>query len=134
VMEYSCLKTLAGKYRSSIANMKSKYRINKEWGIKYQTKDGEKAILFYKGFERIRNPKYINGCDQKPNNYVYQCTTELEKRLKANKCEICGKTENTKFELHHINKVKNLKGKAFWELIMIAKKRKTLVVCEECHK
>ena len=25
-----------------------------------------------------------------------------------------GKKEDTKFELHHINKVKNLKGKAFW--------------------
>lgn len=32
-----------------------------------------------------------------------------------------------------INKVKNLKGKEPWERAMIAKRRKTLVVCRECH-
>ena len=29
--------------------------------------------------------------------------------------------------------VKNLKGKQLWELAMIAKKRKTLAVCKDCH-
>jgi len=30
--------------------------------------------------------------------------------------------------------VKNLKGKQLWELAMIAKKRKTLAVCKDCHR
>ena len=38
------------------------------------------------------------------------------------------------FEIHHINRMKNLKGKEQWEMAMIARKRKTLVVCRECHK
>ena len=38
------------------------------------------------------------------------------------------------FEIHHVNKMKNLKGKEQWEMAMIARKRKTLVVCKECHK
>lgn len=134
VMEYSCLKTLAGKYKSSIGKMKNKYRVGKEWGVRYDTKTGKKTTTFYKGFKRNRKPLHDYKIDVKPNNYVYQCTTELESRLKANKCELCGKTENTEFELHHVNKVKNLNGKTFWEKIMIAKKRKTLVVCTECHK
>ena len=56
----------------------------------------------------------------------------LEARLKANKCELCG-AENAEYEIHHINKLKNLKGKAEWEKVMLARKRKTLVVCKQCH-
>ena len=33
-----------------------------------------------------------------------------------------------------INKVKNLKGKESWEVVMIAKRRKTMVVCYDCHQ
>lgn len=134
VMEYSCLKTLAGKYRCTIGKIKKKFNIKGDWGIKYESKEGIKYCTFYKGFKRDKNPHFRRNIDVKPNNYIYQCTTELEKRLKAKECELCGKKEDTKFELHHINKVKNLKGKAFWEKIMIAKKRKTLIVCKECHK
>lgn len=38
------------------------------------------------------------------------------------------------YEIHHVNKLKNLKGKEHWERVMIAKKRKTLVVCRHCHR
>jgi len=58
--------------------------------------------------------------------------TTIEQRLSAQICELCGKTD-TPLEIHHVNKVKNLKGKAYWEIIMIAKRRKTLVVCKGCH-
>ena len=59
--------------------------------------------------------------------------TTLEQRLSARKCELCGSTEARYYEIHHVNKVKNLKGKEFWEQVMIAKRRKTLVLCKECH-
>ena len=29
---------------------------------------------------------------------------------------------------------KNLKGKESWEVVMIAKRRKTMVVCYDCHQ
>ena len=58
--------------------------------------------------------------------------TTLEKRLSAQVCELCGKTD-VPLALHHVNKVKNLKGKTFWEAMMIAKRRKTLAVCKDCH-
>ena len=38
------------------------------------------------------------------------------------------------YEIHHVNKVKNLKGKEPWERVMISKRRKTLVVCHDCHQ
>ena len=62
----------------------------------------------------------------------YYGFSELEKRISAKKCELCG-AENTDFEIHHVNKMKNLKGKTLWEKIMISRKRKTLVVCKKCH-
>ena len=58
--------------------------------------------------------------------------TSFDDRLSACVCELCGKT-NVPLEIHHVNKVKNLKGKQLWELAMIAKKRKTLAVCKDCH-
>lgn len=58
--------------------------------------------------------------------------TTFDDRLSARVCELCGKTD-VSLEIHHVNKVKNLKGKEFWEQMMIAKKRKTIVVCKACH-
>ena len=66
-------------------------------------------------------------------------TTQLVERLMAQKCELCGSTEN--IEVHHISKLKNLKRRKAnrkplmkWEELMIAINRKTLVVCRSCHK
>ncbi|WP_369281054.1 hypothetical protein [Bacillus paranthracis] len=36
-------------------------------------------------------------------------------------------------EIHHIRKLKDLKGKMAWGKVMIARKRKTMVFCLECH-
>ena len=57
----------------------------------------------------------------------------FEARLKAKVCELCGTTQGELFELHHVRKVKDLNGKERWEQCMIAKRRKTLVVCKPCH-
>ena len=56
----------------------------------------------------------------------------LIERMKANKCEYCGAiTED--IEIHHVKKLKDLKGKKMWEVQMIARKRKTLALCHDCH-
>jgi predicted HNH restriction endonuclease len=54
-------------------------------------------------------------------------------RLAAKRCEVCETMEGT-FEVHHIRKLANLKGKQKWEKRMIAMKRKTLILCRNCHK
>jgi hypothetical protein len=70
--------------------------------------------------------------DQKPPPMMYQTTTELGKRLLAQVCEWCG-TQQGHMEVHHIRKLKDLKGKAAWERKMIARRRKTMVLCGACH-
>ncbi|MBP3039263.1 group II intron reverse transcriptase/maturase [Bacillaceae bacterium Marseille-Q3522] len=134
VMEYSCLKTLAGKFRISIGKIKEKYRDGKHWGIPYETKKAKKIAYFYKEPLTVKESAGKADVDVIPNWHKYQNTSEMEKRLKAKECELCGQNDPTlKYEVHHVNKMKNLKGKERWEVVMIGKQRKTLIVCQECH-
>ncbi|GHO51601.1 hypothetical protein KSB_00760 [Ktedonobacter robiniae] len=36
-------------------------------------------------------------------------------------------------EVHHVRKLGNLKGKEAWERQMIERRRKTMILCVECH-
>ena len=133
LMEYSCLKTLAGKHRTSISKIVSKYKDgNGKWGIPYKTKSGTMRCYFasYSDCKKSENPSDIKPVNERMHRYS---KTSFENRLQAKTCELCGATDNTHYEIHHVHKVKDLKGKHPWEIAMIAKKRKTLVVCRECH-
>jgi len=132
LMEYSCLKTLAGKHDSTTRKIKTKYHIkNGGWGISYTTKKGQKYCRFAK-FQDCKNNNKVNDSITNFGTIYSGTTTTLEQRLSAKVCELCGKTD-APLEMHHVNKVKNLKGKKNWEIVMIAKKRKTLAVCKDCH-
>lgn len=133
-MEYSCLKTIANKHKSTVAQTKDKFRNgSKKWGISYEMKSGNKILNFAKYSEcKNASTKYLDKIPTFAFNYAYTRTT-FDSRLKAKECELCGTTTAKYYEIHHINKVKNLKGKNKWELVMIAKRRKTMVVCQECH-
>lgn len=132
LMEYSCLKTLAGKHQSTSRKMMRKYRDGKGgWGVPYQTKAGIKR----RSFARFMDCKNTDLWTDKIIDFAIAhvgSRTSFDDRLSACVCELCGKT-NVPLEIHHVNKVKNLKGKQLWELAMIAKKRKTLAVCKDCH-
>lgn len=132
-MEYSCLKTLAAKHKSSIRKIAAMYKDgNGKWGIPYETKQGEKCLHFadYRDCKKAKNVS-----DRKMNAAVINTTavTTFESRLAAKVCELCGTTESDHYEVHHVNKLKNLIGKQPWEIVMLAKRRKTLVVCRKCH-
>lgn len=134
LMEYSCLKTLAGKHRTKIAKIKKKYKDGKgKWCIPYETQKGTKR-MYFADFQKSKDTAFGDDVIKNVSLYHSHTTTTFESRLKACKCELCGTTESDKYEVHHINKVKNLKGKERWEQVMIAKRRKTIVVCENCHK
>jgi len=132
LMEYSCLKTLAAKHSSTSRKMVNKFRDGKgSWGIPYETKKGAKRCYFAKytdckdadSFSDIIVPYALRHSSNR---------TTFDGRLSAKVCELCGKTD-APLALHHVNKVKNLKGKQHWERVMIAKRRKTLAVCKDCH-
>ncbi len=130
-MEYSCLKTIVGKHKTTVRKIIGKYSHNGSWQIPYKTKKD----IRYSKFADFMKCKKSTNFDEVIKDYavIYASNrTTFDDRLSAKKCELCGKT-NVSLEIHHINKIKNLKGKSFWEIIMIAKKRKTIAVCKECH-
>lgn len=70
--------------------------------------------------------------DLVPKTWMYQSRNELGKRLLADECEWCG-SRGSQVEVHHIRKLANVKGKTPWERQMIERRRKTMVLCVECH-
>lgn len=133
IMQYSMFKTYATKYRKSMKKMMRKYQIGKDFGVTYTDKKGNvKTRLFYNG-GFARKPMQKNAMvDVIPQTVKYSSKTSLMARLSAGKCELCGK-ENVDIEIHHVRKLKDLKGKDYWERFMIARNRKTLALCTECH-
>ena len=91
-----------------------KYRVGKEFGVRFKDKYGkEKVRLFYHdGFKRKVEAK-VACFDNIPRSKYNLARTSLIDRLKARKCEYCGATDN--LEMHHVRKLKDLKGKATWE-------------------
>ena len=110
LMEYSCLKTLAGKHESTSRKIIRKYRDgNGGWGVPYQTKAGIKR----RSFARFMDCKNTDLWTDKIIDFAIAhvgSRTSFDDRLSACVCELCGKT-NVPLEIHHVNKVKNLKGK-----------------------
>jgi group II intron reverse transcriptase/maturase len=133
IMQYSMFKTFAKKYRISTREAIAKLRIGKNFGIVYNDRKGERKVkLFYNaGFKRkivvLEQP-----CDDLPNNIMLNATTSLVDRLKARVCEMCGGTDD--LEMHHVRKLKDVGHKQPWEILMHARRRKTMAVCQSCHK
>ena len=134
LMEYSCLKTLASKHKTSLSKIIDKFSDGTgKWGVPYETKMGSKRRYFANYADCKGKGSATDYISNAAVVYGYAVNT-LENRLKAKVCELCGTTESDHYEVHHINKLKNLKGKERWEIAMIAKHRKTLVVCRDCHR
>jgi group II intron reverse transcriptase/maturase len=134
LMEYSCLFTLCAKHKISIRKILFKHRDSKgKWCIPYKTKMGIKYCYFadYKECKKSKNPSdlipYASVIKQ-------QRRTTFESRLATKRCELCKSTNAEHYEIHHVPKLKDLKGIEKWEQVMIEKRRKTLIVCESCHK
>lgn len=133
LMEYSCLKTLAAKHKTTLSKVRAMFRNGKgKWGVPYETKQGMKRCNFA-NYVDCKSNRIVNDTVSNAAVVIGYAVNSLEKRLKAEVCELCGTTESGHYEIHHVNKLKNLKGKERWEIAMIAKRRKTLVVCRNCH-
>lgn len=132
IMQYSMYKTFAKKYRTSVRKIIAKYRYDKDFAVFHENKKGEKKMrVFFNGSFK-RKTTTISNCDNLANTICITSVTSLTERLKAGKCELCGSEGNT--EIHHVKKLKDLKGKKPWEIQMIGRRRKTLAVCIPCHK
>lgn len=133
IMEYSFYKTLACKYRTSKRKIIEKYRIGKNIGVKFQDKSGKERVrLLWKG--SLAKESYPLGAEadivHKPKGILKK--PSLANRLKAGRCEWCGK-ETSELVMHQVRALKALDKSQPWAAFMKKINRKTLVVCQECH-
>ncbi len=143
VMETSLTKTLANKFKTSRRKIYRRFQTlhQNEYGT-YKVlevtvdRGPDKAPLVARfGGIPLRWNKWvtINDTKTKP---IWSGRSEVVERLLAQKCELCGAEDN--IEVHHIRKLADLERKGRtdkrkWVQIMAARRRKTLVVCQNCH-
>lgn len=141
-METSLLKTLAAKHKRTMGATCRKYKsttTTKEGRnltcveVRVERENKPPLIARFGGISLRRQPVAVLR-DTQP---IFKSgRTEILKRMLANTCELCGATEN--IEVHHIRKLADLKkgrGREVpaWVQTMAARRRKTLMVCRDCH-
>jgi hypothetical protein len=138
----SLLKTLACKHKSSLTAMAKKHKATVKTPngetlkcLEARVERGDKPplIAHFGGIPLQRQPRAIlNENLPRPGN----SRSELIQRLIADECALCGSHQY--IEVHHIRKLADLRGRGrkerpAWAKRMAALRRKTLVVCRDCH-
>ncbi|KIL44557.1 RNA-dirted DNA polymerase [Jeotgalibacillus soli] len=82
-MKYSMIKTYANKYKSTVSKMIIKHKINGKFGVRYETKDGQKIAYFTE--QRMEKNSEIKraSVDTVENTLIYGGRTSLIARLLA---------------------------------------------------
>ena len=134
VMKYSVYKTFACKYKTNVHEIKRRYCVGDLFTVAHDTKAGRKTTTFYRdGYKRKETATKFDNVSELPDYSKYTKTNTLKQRVERHTCELCGK-DCRNLEIHQVKKLKDLKGNADWVLLMRKRRRKTLVVCPDCHK
>jgi group II intron reverse transcriptase/maturase len=143
VMGTSLLKTLANKHqmsvtaaaRRSLAKAETPYGQQRCIQVAVPREGKRPLVATFGGIPLRRKQQAI--LKDKPMGFMHRTPrNELLARLLAERCEICGST--TDVEVHHIRKLADLRKPGrrppdVAQIIMAARRRKTLVVCRKCH-
>lgn len=143
IMETALLKTLACKHKTSVATLSKKYRSTTATPHGPRSclkavveREGKRPLVVTFGGIPLVRHKAFAVLEDRPLHLSYTPRSELLQRLLKEECEICGSRHEV--QVHHVRKLKDLKvpgrkEKPLWMQTMMALKRKTLVVCHECH-
>jgi group II intron reverse transcriptase/maturase len=142
VMRSSLLRTLARKYRSSVTTMAAKYDavVDTPYGprkcfeARRERNGGRGPLVARFGGISLKQHKKATIADHVIPPVIIR-HKELIKRLVAGRCEVC--KQNTEIQVHQIRKLANLDkpetSRPAWMDIMVKRRRKTLMVCRDCH-
>jgi hypothetical protein len=143
VMETSMLKTLAGKHRSTVTKMATKYRavIDTPHGPRVcmqatVPRDGRSPLVTRFGSIPLKRQKKAILHDRQPVPATSRRKgAELLSRLRKGRCELC--EQPAEVQTHHVSKLANLatpgQPQPPWTQLMARMRRKTLIVCPSCH-
>jgi group II intron reverse transcriptase/maturase len=141
VMETSMLKTLARKHRSSVSKMAARHKAKIETPhgprVCFEVsvaRAGKEPLVARFGGIPLKRQKTAVLTDRLMTGPIYP-RRELVRRLLAGRCELCGKTDN--IEVHHVRQLVDLDRPGQlpppWAQVMAKRRRKSLVVCGDCH-
>ena len=149
-MATSMLKTLAGKYDSSVSKMAAKYKATVEtpygprkcFQVSVNRDEGKKPLVARFGGIPLRRQKNAVLTDRvqalTEGELIPQAVRrkELISRLLAGRCEICESTDQV--QVHQVRKLADLvkpgqNATPEWMKLMARRRRKTLIVCRNCH-
>jgi group II intron reverse transcriptase/maturase len=139
--ETSMLKTLAAKHESSVTKMARKYKatIATPHGPRtcFQAtveRAGKKPLVARFGGIPLKRQKKAVIDDRLPAPPASR--NELVTRLRAGWCELCERRGQV--EVHQVRRLADLAGnrppQPEWAQLMARRRRKTLVVCPDCHQ
>jgi group II intron reverse transcriptase/maturase len=135
VAERSLVDTLASKLKTSRKSIYKRFtETTREWGRRITVHQDGKTVRWFRTRDAlVSKATKVVDYDTIYNPALHYGRTEIIQRLNANVCEYCGK-DHGYFEVHHIKRMADVaKGLETWKRVMIARNRKTLVLCVECH-
>jgi len=145
IMQQSLTKTLAAKHKISVQAVYDKYQTEmvvngRTYKVLQATvpREGKEPLIAIWG--GIPLEWDIKATVDERIHWHWNSRSELEKRLLAQVCEACGATHMTdQIEVHHIRALKDLnkyegREKTWWVKTMAARRRKTLILCQTCHR
>jgi len=143
VADYSCRKTLANKHKSTVSKISKKYvkrteRGDKKLTVKVERNGREYSLVKPNDIDRNFIPHALRGKDDVVPKYdtithFFAGRNDLTKRRKKEICESCG-VKTAFVEEHHIRALKDIrKSTKWWDRQMIARNRKTMILCISCH-
>ena len=142
VMETSLVKTLAKKHKTTCTRIYTRFQTQQE------TDHGTYKVLEVsvdRGPDKAPLVARFGGIPLRWNKWatirdtvepIWGKRSEVVDRLLAGECELCGALANV--EAHHIRKLADLRDKGGtakpkWVQLMAARRRKSLMVCRNCH-
>jgi group II intron reverse transcriptase/maturase len=137
----SMLKTLAAKHHSTVTKMAARYKAKIETSHGLRTcfearkhrKEKQDLVARFGGIP-LKQDKRTVIRDPAPVQVPYP-RKELIRRLRTRECELC--ETGTTVAVHQVTSLKALgkpgPDRPAWEALMAKMRRKTLIVCADCH-
>ena len=129
----SLFKTIAFKRKCSLSKVIPNLKQADRYALRYKIEGQWREIIIFQLKHMENKPIVVDELPRTAN--YFRLGTELIRRLEASECEYCGTTD-TPMEVHHVRKLKDLQSKPYleqWEKRMIARNRKTMILCVSCH-
>ncbi len=135
------LKTLASKHRSSVSKMAAKHKakVQTPHGLRTRfeasiERESRTPLVAWFGGIPLKRQKNAVLTDRQHTGPVYP-NRQLITRLLRGRCELCQRTDE--IQVHHVRALADLgkpgQPQPGWAKVMAKIRRKSLVVCGDCH-